>query len=152
MSRPQKNTLQDLLRELRPPYADQDHLTSILDTLGMYFERPWRESTSAEIVEEAFRPILGEYLRLSDEAREELLACLCHLFDPYSDDKPNLDLAVIKDNLQILAPSALVCAISLIANERAPDAQTRIRPFLDHGKDFVREAAQEELEEMALKP
>lgn len=152
MSLPRKNTLQDLFRELCPPYADQAHLASILDTLEMYFERPWRDSTSAELLEEAFRPILGEYLRLSDEVREKLLGCLRHLFDPYSDDNPNLDLVVIKDSLQILAPSGLVSAISLIANQRAPDAEARIRPFLVHATDFVREAAQEELEEMGLVP
>lgn len=150
MNESHEYTLEDLFAELRPPYEDQAHLANMLNTLKIYLERPWCEDTSLEVLSDGFRPVLAEYLGISEDAREELLACLCHLFDPDSEEEPELDLSIIKDSLEVLAPSGLVVALSLISNERAPDAEARIRPFLQHEKEFVREAAREELEELGL--
>ena len=149
MSESKSYTMEELLQELQPPYADQAHLANILNTLAYHFERPWREETPAPMLTVGFTPILGQYLELSEDAREELLACLCQLYEPYSGQKLDLDLSIIKDNLQIIAPSGLISALSLISDECAPDAEARIQPYLTHEKESVREVAEEELEELA---
>ena len=143
-------SLEDLVQEIQPPYEDQAHVANMLNTLTIYLEKPWREPQLPEFLIAGFRPILKDFLNVSQAVQEELVDCLSYLLDPYSDDKPSLDIQIIKDNLHVLPPSGLVSAIHLIGNERAPDAEARIRPLLTHERDSVREAARDELFEMGL--
>lgn len=143
-------SLEDLIQEIQPPYEDQEHVANMLNTLKIHLEKPWGESKLPGFLIDGFRPIIEDYLTLSQDAQEELLECLSYLFDPYADQKISLDIEIIKNNLHVLSPSGLVSFLSLISNERAADAEERIRSFLAHEKDFVQEAARDELREMGI--
>ena len=141
-------SLEELIQEIQPPYQDQAHLANMLDTLAIYLERPWREHHLPDFFVPGFQPLIQDFLQVSQDVRENLVECLSYLFDPYDDDNHTLDITNIKNNMQCLSPAGLVVAINLIANERAPDAEARIRPYLNHEIDSVRETAKEQLLEM----